>query len=222
MFQIVQHLRGRRRTTAAQLAAWLEVSERTIYRDVRDLSLAGVPVDGEAGIGYRMRPGFDLPPIMFTLDEVQALVAGARMAESWGGPGLALHVRSALAKITLALPKARREEVERTRLFAPGFHVPPHAAAGLENIRRAILEHRKLRIDYQDSAQRRSSRTLWPLGVYFWGRTWSLAAWCEFRGDFRNFRLDRILRLEMTAEQFEETPGRSLEDFVRAMSAAGP
>jgi predicted DNA-binding transcriptional regulator YafY len=215
LFQIVQYLRGRRLTTAAQLASWLEVSERTIYRDIRDLSLSGVPVEGEAGIGYRLSAGFDLPPLMFSLDEVEALVAGARVIEAWGGPGLASHVRSAVSKIALALPKARREEVDRTRLFAPGFHIPQAAAAGLETIRQAILQRRKLRIEYIDSAQRLSTRTLRPLALYFWGTTWSLAAWCESRNDFRNFRLDRIRSLEMSAEKFEESPGQGLEDFIQ-------
>src|SRR5580658_7583722 len=124
LFQIVQYLRGRRLTTAAQLAGWLQVSERTVYRDIRDLSISGIPVEGEAGVGYRLRPGFDLPPIMFTLDEVEALVAGARVIETWGGPALGGHARSAISKIALALPAARREEIERTRLFAPGSSCP--------------------------------------------------------------------------------------------------
>jgi predicted DNA-binding transcriptional regulator YafY len=218
LFQIVQHLRGRRLTTAAQLARWLEVSERTIYRDIRDLSASGVPVEGEAGMGYRLSSGFDLPPIMFTVDEVEALVAGARMMEAWGGPALGRHVRSAVSKITLALPKGRREETERTRLFAAGFLVPPGAAAGLETVRQAIFERRKLRIEYCDRAQRASSRILHPLGLYFWGTTWSIAAWCESRNDFRNFRLDRIRSLEMGDEKFEETPGRGLEDFLKKVN----
>jgi predicted DNA-binding transcriptional regulator YafY len=218
LFQIVQHLRGRRLTTAAQLAGWLEVSERTIYRDIRDLSLSGVPVEGEAGMGYRLSSGFDLPPIMFTVDEVEALVAGARMIEAWGGRALGSHARSALSKITLALPKGRREETERTRLFAAGFLVPQGAAAGLETVRQAILQRRKLRVEYSDGAQRASSRTLHPLGLYFWGTTWSIAAWCESRNDFRNFRLDRIRSLEMGVEKFEETPGRGLEDFLKKVN----
>jgi predicted DNA-binding transcriptional regulator YafY len=218
LFQIVQHLRGRRLTTAAQLAGWLRISERTVYRDIRDLANSGVPVEGEAGVGYRLRPGFDLPPIMFTMDEVEALVAGARVMETWGGPALGSHARSAIAKIALALPAARREEIERTRLFAPGFLVRQGAAAGLETVRQAIFEHRKLHIDYLDGANRASTRTIDPLALYFWGTTWSVAAWCESREDFRIFRLDRIRRLEMDAEKFDEVPGRTLEDFVKSVS----
>ena len=222
LFQIVQHLRGRRLTTAAQLARWLQVSERTVYRDIRDLSLSGVPVEGEAGVGYRLSKGFDLPPIMFSLDEVEAMVMGARMVESWGGPTLATHARSALAKIALALPPARREEIARSRLFAPGFHIRPEAAASLETVRQAILQRRKLRVEYVDLNQQTTLRTIRPVAVYFWGTTWTLAAWCEARQDFRNFRLDRMGAVEILKENFEETPGRSLEDFVKAMRSRPP
>jgi predicted DNA-binding transcriptional regulator YafY len=218
LFQIVQHLRGRRLTTAAQLAGWLQVSERTVYRDIRDLGVSGVPIAGEAGVGYRLRPGFDLPAIMFTMDEVEALVAGARMMETWAGPALGSHARSAIAKIALALPAARREEIERTKLFAPGFLVPKHAAAGLETVRQAILQRRKLRIEYVDGGNRASTRTLDPLALYFWGTTWSVAAWCESREDFRIFRLDRIRNLQMGGEKFDEVPGRTLADFVQSVS----
>jgi predicted DNA-binding transcriptional regulator YafY len=218
LFQIVQYLRGRRLTTAAQLAGWLEVFERTVYRNIRDLAISGVPVEGEAGVGYRLRPGFDLPPIMFTMDEVEALVAGARMMETWGGPALGRHARSAMAKIALALPAARREEIERTKLFAPGFLVPKDAAAGLETVRQAILQRRKLHIEYVDGAHRASTRTLDPLALYFWGTTWSVAAWCESREDFRIFRLDRIRSLQMGGEKFDEVSGRTLEDFVESVS----
>jgi predicted DNA-binding transcriptional regulator YafY len=218
LFQIVQHLRARRLTTAAQLADWLEVSERTVYRDIRDLANCGVPVEGEAGVGYRLRPGFDLPPIMFTMDEVEALVAGARVMETWGGSALGGHARSAMAKIALALPAARREEIERTKLFAPGFLASKSAAAGLETVRQAILDRRKLHIQYVDGANRASTRTLDPLALYFWGTTWSVAAWCETREDFRIFRLDRIRSLQMGGERFEEVPGRTLADFVESVS----
>jgi predicted DNA-binding transcriptional regulator YafY len=218
LFQIVQHLRGRRLTTAAGLAGSLGVSERTIYRDIRDLPLSGVPVEGEAGVGYRLRAGFDLPPIMFTADEVEALVSGARIVEAWGGPALANHVRSAISKISLALPPARREEAGRTRLFAPEFHVQPDAFAGIETLRRAVLERRKLRIEYIDSEKKVSRRIVRPLALYFWGTAWSLAAWCESRSDFRNFRLDRIRGVDVLPETFEESPGRSLADFVSSVT----
>jgi len=214
LFQIVQHLRSRRLTTAAQLAEWLEVSERTVYRDIRDLGLSGVPIDGEAGVGYRLRKGFDLPPIMFSFDEVEALVAGARMIEAWGGPALAASSRSAVSKIALALPPERRESVESTRLFAPQFHIEASTGSTLEAARQAIVKKRKLRLSYAKTEEESQERLVHPLGLHFWGAKWTLVAWCELRADYRSFRIDRILRSEVTEEAFREEPGRSLEDFL--------
>jgi predicted DNA-binding transcriptional regulator YafY len=215
LFQIVQYLRSRRLTTASQLAQWLEVSERTVYRDIRDLELSGVPVDGEAGVGYRLRKGFDLPPIMFTFDEVEALVAGVRMIEAWGGPALAASGRSAMAKIALALPPERRESVQSTRLFAPGFHVDSRVAAMLELTRQAVLQRRKMRLVYERlDGDKPVARLVRPFGLYFWGAKWTLTAWCELRNDYRTFRLDRIQTAETTEEEFREEPGRSLEEFL--------
>jgi predicted DNA-binding transcriptional regulator YafY len=218
LFQIVQHLRARRLTTAAQLAEWLHVSERTIYRDIRDLSLTGVPVEGEAGVGYRLGKDFDVPPIMFTLDEVEALATGTRMGESWGGPVLASSARSALAKISLALPASRRGDVEQTRLFAPRFHLDAGLTAQvglqLETIRQAILQKRKIDVQYLDAKDRFSQRRVWPMGLYFWGATWTVIGWCETRKDFRNFRVDRMRAVAMTEDTFREGEGRSLADFL--------
>src|SRR5207237_9475082 len=142
LFRIVQQLRGRRLTTAAQLAGRLGVSLRTVYRDVRDLSLSGVPIEGEAGVGYRLRAGFDVPPLMFTLNEIEALAVGARMVEAWGGPVLAEGARTAIEKIVAALPPDRRLAVERTRLYAPGFHVDGRAMRQVRSARDAIRPRR--------------------------------------------------------------------------------
>ncbi len=201
LFQIVQHLRARRLTTARQLGAWLQVSHRTIYRDIQDLSLSGVPVEGEAGVGYRLSRGFDMPPIMFAFDEVEALVVGLRMMETWGGPALATASRSPLSKVTLALPEARREEAARAHLFAPDFHLRPEVGDTLERVRRAIGV---------------SARSVQPLGLYNWGATWTLAAWCESRAAFRNFRVDRMSAVELDSE-FPAAPEKSLEVFLLAM-----
>ena len=168
-------------------------------------------------MGYRLRPGFDLPAIMFTRDEVEALVAGARVMESWAGPALGSHARSAIAKIALALPPARREEIERTRLFAPGFLAPKSAAEGLETVRQAILKRQKLHIDYIDKAGRTSARTLRPLALNFWGTTWSIVAWCESREAFRVFRLDRASNLQLLPDKFDETPGETFADFLETI-----
>ena len=219
LFAIVQYLRGRRLTTAAQLARWLEVSERTIYRDIADLAASGVPVDGEAGVGYRIRAGFELPPLMFSFDEIDALAIGARFVEAWGGPKLAIGARSALAKIAAALPADKRVALERAPLFAPAFFVDPKPGERLDALRRAILEQRFADLDYTDATERISQRRVRPLGLYFWGDAWTLAAWCELRQDFRNFRLDRIAAVELAAGRFPDEPGKRLEDFLRRMQA---
>ena len=216
LFQIAQYLRGRRLTTARQLADWLSVSERTIYRDVRDLSLSGVPVEGEAGIGYRIKAGYDLQPLMFSPDEIDALVIGMRMVQAWGGPQLAASGAAALAKITLALPKEKRDFVEATALFAPSFHIDPLHGERLEYIRQAIGQHRKLDMEYADVDSRVSNRLIWPLALYFFGGTWLIAGWCELRNDFRTFRLDRVRSLS-SADNYPSQEGRRLADFVRAM-----
>src|SRR6059036_2676188 len=236
LFQIVQFLRGRRLTTAAFLAGRLGVSLRTVYRDVRDLSLSGVPVEGEAGVGYRLSAGFDVPPLMFTLNEIEALAVGARMVEAWGGPVLADSARTAIEKIVAALPADRRIAVERTRLYAPGFHVDGRAMRQLESVREpiasrtdsmrqlesvreAIGSRRVLRLDYRDSGGKPSERDVWPLALYYWGRTWTIGAWCERRTDFRNFRVDRIAGLETLERRYPDEAGKRLADFIRAMEA---
>lgn len=219
LFQITQYLRGRRLTTARQLAEWLSVSERTVYRDIRDLSLSGVPVDGEAGVGYRIKPGYDLPPLMFTPDEVDALVIGMRMVQAWGGPQLSASAASALAKVVLALPKERRDFVEATPLFAPKMASNPEHGQRLEEIRQAINSRHKLHLHYCDAQERVTQRVVWPLALAFFGGTWLLAAWCEARDDFRSFRLDRVQQLN-AGTYYPDRDGRRLGDFVRAMRRA--
>lgn len=216
LFQIAQYLRGRRLTTAKQLSDWLAVSERTIYRDIRDLSISGVPVEGEAGVGYRIKAGFDLQPLMFSSDEIDALVIGMRMVQAWGGPQLAASAAASLAKITLALPKDKRDFVEATALFAPAFHIDPQHGERLEAIRQTIRQQRKLQLEYADVDSKMSQRVVWPLALYFFGGSWLIAAWCELRRDFRSFRLDRVRALT-AAEGYPSQEGRRLPDFIRAV-----
>jgi predicted DNA-binding transcriptional regulator YafY len=218
LFEIVHHLRGRRLTTAAQLAEWLEVSERTIYRDIADLLATGVPIDGEAGVGYRLHPDYDLPPLMFNHNEIEALVIGARMVESWGGPGLAQGARSALSKIATALPGDKRTTLESSRLFSPDFFINPKASAQMDELRIAINEHRSVHLLYRDVEGQDTQRAIRPLGLFFWGYAWSLGAWCEMRSAFRNFRLDRIVECNVSEQRYADEPGRRLADYLRAMS----
>ena len=214
LFRLVQVLRARRFATARSLAAALEVSERTVYRDVRDLSLSGVPIEGEAGVGYALRRDFDLPPLMFDYDEIEALTAGARMVQAWSSPTLARAAQAALDKIAAALPAEKRIAMERTRLYAPSFHVDRELGKVLDTMREAIVGRRRLSFDYRDKDGVGSERSVRPLGLYFWGERWTLAAWCETRADFRNFRLDRVAGVAPGA-RFPDEAGKRLEDFLR-------
>lgn len=221
LFQIVQHLKARRLTTAAQLAQRLHVSERTIYRDIRDLSLSGIPVLGEAGVGYSLDRSFELTALMFTPDELEAIVIGLRMARAFAGERLAEAARPALDKVILALPKERRAEVDRPQVYAPPTRKHRQLETLMEQLRTAIDAHHLLRIAYADNAGAASQRTLRPLALNFWGAVWTVAAWCELRRDFRSFRLDRIHKAELTGKTFTPEAGKTLEDYLAVIRAKG-
>ncbi|WP_156860911.1 helix-turn-helix transcriptional regulator [Casimicrobium huifangae] len=220
LFRIVQFLRGRRLTTAQQLAKWLQVSERTVYRDIRDLSLTGTPIEGEAGVGYRLRGGFELPPLMFELEEIEALTLGARMVEAWSSPQLGAAALSAIAKIATALPVERRQWLEASRTYVPQFHIPKQLGERFELLRGAIRDRRKVHFVYADVEKKLSERRVRPLSLYFWGEHWTLAAWCEARDDFRSFRIDRVIRLQVTDDVFDDEAGKRIADYVRAQQVA--
>ena len=215
LFQIVNVLRRRRTaTTATHLAERLGVSERTVYRDIRDLILAGTPIDGEAGVGYRIRPGYDLPPLMFDRDEIQALVLGARIVRQFGDPALARASDAILGKVAAIVPKDLAPLVAETRLFVPSTIGAGKSADALTLAREALIARRKLELSYAKADGAATKRTVRPLGIFFWGRTWTLAAWCELRQDFRNFRLDRIAASTMLDETFEDEAGKALRDML--------
>lgn len=216
LFQIVQTIRGRRLTTAAFLADRLEVSQRSVYRDVAALQAQGVPIEGEAGVGYRMRRGFELPPMMFSSKEAQALVACVRIAQSRIDPALAANAEDALGKILGVLPAVERAAADALALHAPPVGPDAATRARIGTLREAIDARRKLRMDYLDQREMSSERVVRPLGCFFWGNVWTVATWCEMRGDFRNFRVDRIRALEVLDEGFRDEPGRTLRDLLRA------
>jgi predicted DNA-binding transcriptional regulator YafY len=216
LFQIVQMLRRRRVTTAAQIATALAVSQRTIYRDIDDLSASGVPILAEAGVGYALAKGFDLPPLMFTRDEVEAIVLGARIVRAWADPALASAAEEVLAKVESVLPANLKNRIPDAEIFAPDFHIDPEQRRRLQPLREAIRDRHKIRLSYNDRAASATERVVQPLGLFFWGSTWSLGAWCELRQDFRNFRADRMASCEVLPETFEILPGRTLQDLFRA------
>jgi predicted DNA-binding transcriptional regulator YafY len=222
LFQIVEHLRRSRRsvTTAAQLAERLSVSQRTIYRDLADLSVSGVPIRGEAGVGYALDKGFDIPPLMFDANEIEALVLGVRMVAAYSDMELMQGAESALAKIEGVVPTHLKARLAASRLFAPTFHRSPPPHDLLVALRRALETRHHVRFRYQRQDGEASERTVRPLCLSFFVPGWTLSAWCELRGEFRNFRLDRISDLATCESTFEEEPGKSLEEFIRRIESA--
>ena len=193
LYRLTDLLRGGKLTTARRLADRLEVSERTIYRDMADLMASGVPIEGEAGVGYVMRPGFDLPPLMFDRSEIAALVTGARLVEAWGGASMARAASEALGKIAAVVPEDIARAADSTAIHA--FHSPDLAAVDRERLDlldTAIRGRVGLGLSYIDGSGAKTTRHVRPLGLVFWGKVWTLIAWCDLRDDFRMFRVDRI------------------------------
>ena len=219
LFQIVQHLRGGRLVTAAALSERLEVSERTIYRDIADLVSTGVPIDGEAGVGYIMRSGFDLPPLMFTRDEIVSLVAGARMVRAWGGAAMARAAEEAIVKIEAVLPEKDRARIADAKIFAPPMEMTEALRTRLDFLEAAIETRDVLKFAYHDEKGAATERAVEPLGLWFWGKKWTLVAWCELRNDFRMFRIDRMDRLIHAGRRYKPLPERSLAACLREVEA---
>jgi predicted DNA-binding transcriptional regulator YafY len=214
LFQIIQGLHHERVVTARHLADQLEVSERTIYRDIQDLSLSGVPITGEAGLGYRLMKGFHLSPLMFNEEELAALLLGARMVQTWTDKGLARAAQQAMAKIEHVIPDHLKPELERQEIMVPAFPFSLTVSEELEVLRGAIKQQRKVRFDYQREDNQKSTRTVHPLGLFYWGKVWTLVAWCELRDSFRHFRLDRMSHIASLEDRYESIEGRTLQDFL--------
>lgn len=221
LFQLLNLLRNRRTVmTAKQMSEQLQVSERTIYRDIQSLSLSGVPVEGEAGVGYRLSHRYQLPPLMFDRHEVEALLLGARMVNSWGDTEMATNARQAIQKILAVLPDHLRHSDENLPLLVPNFEeAQKYYTAHSQSIRAAIRARERVAIDYTRADEQRSSRVIEPLGLIFWGKVWTLVAWCHLRSDYRTFRLDRINSLTITGELFETNDNKSLQHFLARVEA---
>ncbi len=219
LFLLVQALRGRRAVTARRLAEDLGISLRTVYRDVRDLQLSGVPIEGEAGVGYVLRKGSDIPPLMFTRAELEALVVGARFVEAFASDDLAAHARTALMRIEGVLPEALRERAERSRVFAPSTPRYAEQRALMGTLHGAIDAHRVVSIDYTREDGAHSAREVEPLCLVFWGNAWTLGGWCRMRDDFRNFRIDRMRAVTVLDQAFQETRERGLRAYLCAAGA---
>jgi predicted DNA-binding transcriptional regulator YafY len=214
LFRLVQLIRGRRLSTAAFLAQRLEVSLRTVYRDVAQLQHQGVPIEGEAGVGYRLGSGFELPPLMFTQEEASAMVASLRMAQVWLDPKLSLAAEASLSKILSILPMAARAAAESSPLYVPTIKLDALTQQNLQTLREAAQKRLKVTLNYRDLTDKTSRRVVRPLGCFFWGKVWTLGAWCETRKDFRSFRLDRMQKIIVSEDTFSLEAGKGLADFL--------
>jgi predicted DNA-binding transcriptional regulator YafY len=203
LFDIIQRLRSARGPlTAAAIAEPLEVTVRTVYRDIAALQARRVPIEGEAGIGYVLRRGFDLPPLMFTTEEIDAIVTGVRLLRRLRDPKLQDAADSVLAKVGTVLPEQLRALLEAP-MYVSGGSAPSAKGVDLAEVRSAIRASRKLRIAYLDAQDRRTQRTIWPIAMAYYVDVTLIAAWCELRNDFRHFRVDRITRSTPLEERFE-------------------
>ncbi|MGQ3298988.1 helix-turn-helix transcriptional regulator [Reyranella sp.] len=214
LFDIIQHLRtAKRPVTAAALATKLEVTPRTIYRDIATLQARRVPIDGAAGIGYVLRKSFDLPPLMFTADEVEAIAIGARLVRRLRDAKLQEAADSVFSKVTVVLPEALRRQLVSTPFFvSPGDTVEPRGV-DLADVRAAIRDSRKLHISYADEQGRRTNRTIWPIAMAYYVDVTLIGAWCELRNGYRNFRVERIQSSTVLDELFDQDNGRLFREW---------
>ncbi len=207
LLELMQSLRGRQRPVTAQhLADRMSVSVRTIYRDIDALVAMGAAIEGSSGVGYMLRSGFFLPPLMFTDEEIEALVLGARWVQSQGDAGLLAAANSALAKISSASPKDLRDKIAEIGLWAQQPRVPPSAGGiDLGVIREAVRRERRLEIAYRDAAGSATEREVWPIALGYFDGARVVAAWCTLREGFRHFRADRIDRLRALDDRYPQS-----------------
>ena len=214
LFDIIQRLRTTSRpTTAATLAAELEVTVRTVYRDIATLQARRVPIEGAPGIGYVLRKGFDLPPLNFTIDEIEAIAVGARMVHRLKDHKLQEAAQSVLAKVTVAVPERLRPHIADAPIYVSPGMTPEAQGADLAEVRAAIRDSRKLYIAYADEAGRRTNRTVWPIAMAYYVDATLIGAWCELRADYRNFRVERIASSRVLEEHFDQDNGRLFREW---------
>ncbi|KID56255.1 hypothetical protein N473_15800 [Pseudoalteromonas luteoviolacea CPMOR-1] len=220
LFQLVNHLKGRKvAVTAKQLAERLAVSERTIYRDIQNLQTSGVPVEGEAGIGYLIRD-YDLPPMMFSPQELQALLIGSQMIKAWTDPQLSQHAQSAIAKIDAVLPPHLKQLNDNLPFLAVGYAHGEKDQNHSQIIRLAIESRNRLCLYYEDAHEVQSTRDIEPLGLVYWGGKWTIIAFCLLRNAYREFRLDRIKAVEKKEETFLFEQTKSMAHYIEIVRSA--
>jgi predicted DNA-binding transcriptional regulator YafY len=220
LFDIIQLLRtARGPMTAAALATELEVNVRTVYRDVATLQARRVPIEGAAGVGYVLRRGFDLPPLMFTADEIAAIAVGARMVARTGDQGLRHAAGSVLSKVTAVLPDPLRAQLTDPPLFVSASGAPVPEGIDLSEVREAIRDERKLRIAYTDGIGEQTRRIIWPIAMAYYVQATLIAGWCELRRGYRHFRADRITSLTVLDERYPSDNGRLVTEWMKLQQA---
>jgi predicted DNA-binding transcriptional regulator YafY len=203
LFDIIQVLRTQSGPiTARALAERLEVTIRTIYRDIATLQARRIPIEGEAGVGYVLRQGFDLPPLMFTIEEIEAIAVGVQMLSRTGDPGLQSAAETVLSKVSVALPDLLGQHLASPPFFVSRHGAPRPPVADLSSIRTAIRDECKLCITYRDTKGERTNRVIWPIAVAYYVEATLVGAWCELRQDFRHFRADRIEAIALMEDRF--------------------
>lgn len=214
LFRIVEYLKARQKVvTAREIAESMEVSPRTIYRDIADLIASGVPITGEAGVGYLLDQEHKVQPLMFTVEEIDALMLGVQMVKNWSDKGLARSADQAIDKLTSVLPKHLREEIEQTFLFSMRSRDTVTIDIDFTALRKAIRSKNKLRFQYEDELKKITERTVRPLCLGFFSPVWLLTSWCEKRNNFRHFRIDRIKKLTVLEEIFKDEKGKRMQDY---------
>lgn len=215
LFDIIQNLRtARGPLTAAALAHKLEVTVRTVYRDIAALQASRVPIEGAAGLGYVLRRGFDLPPVMFTADEADAIAIGVRLLRRLRDPKLEAAAESVLAKLAAVVPSELRPQLVGAPLYVSDGDAPAVAGIDRSQLRGAIRDNRKLWIAYIDEENRHTERTIWPLAMAYYVDVTLIGAWCELRNGFRHFRVDRIRRSRVLDECFPAENGRLVAQWL--------
>ena len=213
LFEIIQILRlARQPVTAAEIAGRLEVTMRSIYRDIAALQAMRVPVEGERGIGYILRPGFDLPPLMFSIEETEAIVLALAMVARTGDTELRQAAKKVSDKIAASLPEPLSKTLSANALHAWGSIAPSPSGVDLARVRRAVRDEEKLDIRYRDEAEAETQRRVRPIAVIYYSETVNIVAWCELRQAIRNFRSDRVLSCE-TAASFFKLEGEKLRQL---------
>jgi len=214
LLDLIQILRRHRQPVSGQaLADELDISLRTLYRDIASLQGQGAGIEGEAGVGYILKPGFMLPPLMFSEEEIEALVLGSRWVAKRGDARLGAAAQNALAKIAAVLPADLRDQLEASALLVGPDEAIAAGDAELATIREAIRRERKLRIRYRDRHAEITRRTIWPFALGFFDRARVVAAWCELRQGFRHFRTDRIAGLSLTERRYPRRQQALLKDW---------